>query len=137
MESNLFILVDPDTQSIRASVRTAGAYGAQIVNISDSAGAIIDSFGSVALTVLVSGQTTVAVAGTEVALTTTAAVDDVAIAAPTSNAGNIFVGPTGVDSTTGYILEPGMAIVYTIDDPATVYVDAATSGDKVSWSTLA
>ena len=46
MESNLFILVDRSTPSIRASVRTAGSYGALVVNLVDSYGFELESMTS-------------------------------------------------------------------------------------------
>lgn len=84
-----------------------------------------------------SGQGTVSTAGTAVQVATTTTIQAIVIRANTGNTGNIFVGDATVDSSTGLVLAPGEAVAFDIDDPATVYVDAATNGDGFSYLTTA
>lgn len=55
--------------------------------------------------------------------------------APTTNAGNIYVGLVGVTNATGDILEPGESRGYSVNNTNLLYIYSATnSTDKVSWS---
>lgn len=83
---------------------------------------------------------TVAAAGTAVALGSIECFSFV-VQAETGNTGNVFIGDSTVDSTTGIILTPGSSINIGGDmmgqagdfelSLANFYVDAATNGDKV------
>lgn len=91
-------------------------------------------------------QVVVASAGTRVPLSASLlASDNVAIQAHPDNAGHIYVGDSSVDSTHGWVLVPGQFI--TIEgsrrpsgsdsiDMSSIWVDAATDGDKVQWGYL-
>lgn len=91
-----------------------------------------------ASTTLVSGQTAVAAAGTEVVFTTAGTVTrTVIIKALATNTGNIYVGNDGtnhVASTTGLVLAAGEGVSIDIDHSKTpVYVDSAVNGEGISW----
>lgn len=94
---------------------------------------------------IVTGQKTVAAAGTQLALTTTKKIArGLKLTAPAGNAGAIYIGDANVDSSTGIVVAPGGSIdagalleAFKEKDPAldlnTIYVDAATNGDKVTF----
>lgn len=82
---------------------------------------------------LYAGQTTVAAAGTAVALTTSQAVKGVMIKALHDNAGMIYVGGSDVDSTTGYVLDGGEQLFLDIANLATVFIDSDENDDGVSY----
>lgn len=91
---------------------------------------------------LISGQTTVAAAGTAVALHATATGRAVVVRALAGNAGKVFVGNDGVGDVTsanGFELSAGEQtppILLADGKLSSLYVDAATNGDKVCWITL-
>lgn len=81
-----------------------------------------------------SGQTIVTTAGTAVALTTTQAISSgVTVKGLSTNTGIVYVGNSAVDSSNGFELAAGEAIFIDTDDLATVFVDAAVSGEGVSF----
>lgn len=80
------------------------------------------------------GQTTVTTAGTAVVLrSTTGLSQGVTIKAPSTNAGNIFVGGALVTSANGFVLEPGEQVFVSVDDTDAIYIDAAENGEGVSY----
>lgn len=82
---------------------------------------------------LATGQTTVTTAGTRVALAASTIVISVVITANQGNTGNIFVGNSNVTSANGYILTPGASVTFDFENLADIFIDAATSGDVVSF----
>jgi hypothetical protein len=94
------------------------------------------------MTPVLSGQTTVAAAGTEVVLVAAATRVNVAVAirALSTNTGKMYIGNTGagvVSSTTGYELSAGDQIILEqITDLSEIMVDASVSGEKVCWLIL-
>ena len=84
---------------------------------------------------IASGTKTVTTAGTRVALVAAQSIaEGVVIVARIANTGAVFVGDVTVASTTNEGLQPGDQI--TIPGPInleTIYIDAATSGDKVDY----
>lgn len=87
----------------------------------------------IAGTTIYNGQTTVAAAGTQVVLASSTTVKWVILKAKATNTGNIFVGDSNVDSSTGYILTPGEAIGLDINNLNLVYIDSAVNGEGVSY----
>lgn len=80
------------------------------------------------------GQKTVAAAGTAEALgSSTALLSGVRIKALAANTGNIYVGGSSVSSSDGFVLAAGEEVFIEIDDLATVYIDADTNGEGVSY----
>lgn len=85
-------------------------------------------------TAIYSGQNTVASAGTAEAIGSSQAIlSGVTVKALAGNAGVVYVGNSGVDSTNGLELSPGEQVFIEVANVATVYVDAATNDDGVSW----
>ena len=90
-----------------------------------------------------SGRTTVATAGTAVALSAVSRrVGRIRIEALLGDAGVCYVGNDGasdVSSATGFVLYPATAsrsgnyVEFECIDMADIYVDAATNGDGVCW----
>src|SRR3990167_7796602 len=93
-----------------------------------------------------SGQTTVAAAGTAVAVGASSVIGYAfAFKALAGNAGIVYVGNDGagdVTSANGYELSAGEQILVEGSGPneqinlAQFFVDAATNGDKVAWLRL-
>jgi hypothetical protein len=88
-------------------------------------------------TIIGSGQKAVASAGTAEALAGSTSIAAVTITALRTNTGNIYVGGSGVDSTNGDVLVRGSGKSYAIADLATVFIDADTNGEGVSFSYVA
>ena len=80
-----------------------------------------------------SGQKNVTTAGTQVALGATQVYKELTIIAKSTNTGNIYVGDSTVDSTTGVILPAGGFITLHFVDIVGVYIDSDVNGDGVSF----
>ena len=88
--------------------------------------------------------TTVTTAGTEVQLSnTTNRVTWVKVKALAANSGIVYIGGSDVSATNGYELSAGNELIVPIAEMTggsesfdTLYVDAATNGDKVCWTVL-
>jgi len=81
-------------------------------------------------TVALSGQQ--AVTASAVALATNVA-KQVCVKALASNLINVFVGPSGITTSTGYLLAPGEGICPSLSNTNLLYVIASTTGASVSW----
>ena len=89
---------------------------------------------------LETGQETVATAGTAVQVNggTSLTIPDgssVVIRADTDNTDAVYVGDDTVDSSTGFVIGTGESVELQVKDISNVYIDAATSGNSVSWIT--
>ena len=89
------------------------------------------------------GTTTVTTAGTEVQISnTTNRVRKIQAKALAANSGITYLGVSDVSATNGYELSAGNTITLDFADAggtiefSTIYVDAATNGDKVCWSVI-
>jgi hypothetical protein len=80
---------------------------------------------------LFSGQQ--AVTGTAVALTANAAAQ-VCVKAEIANTINVYIGPSGVTTSTGDELGPGEARCLPVVNTNLIFVVASTTGAKVTWS---
>lgn len=56
----------------------------------------------------------------------------VTVRAGGNNSDAIYVGPSGVTTTTGYVLTAGTAIEILVDDPTKVFV-VSTASQSYSW----
>lgn len=81
---------------------------------------------------LTSGQVTVAT-GTASALAATADVKWVHLFAPPENDVPVFIGPSGVNLSTGYALQPGATLTVWIDDIAKIFQIAASASQKLHY----
>lgn len=86
------------------------------------------------------GRKVVTTAGTDVVLAASTVAKVVIIMAETDNTGIIVVGGSGVDWTlatrTGITLSPGESVTLEVDNLNDVYIDAAVSGDGVTYTYL-
>ena len=89
------------------------------------------------------GTTTVTTAGTEVQISnTTNRVRKIQAKALAANSGITYLGVSDVSATNGYELSAGNTITLDFADAggtiefSTIYVDAATNGDKVCWAVI-
>lgn len=80
---------------------------------------------------VVSGQQ--AVTATAAALASNAA-HGVCVKALAANTIDVFVGPTGVTTSTGYPLSAGDGICYQVSNSNLIFVIASTTGASVAWT---
>ncbi len=78
-----------------------------------------------------SGQT--AVTATAAALTSSTVALQVIIKANTDNAIPVYLGPSGVTTSTGFRLDPGDSVTLEVLDLSAIYLIASTTGASVSW----
>ena len=84
---------------------------------------------------MVTGQVTVATAGTAQAINVVS--EAILIKALDGNSGYIYVGDSSVTSSTGFELSAGEAVeLIGFFASGTIYVDASSNGDKVSYVVL-
>jgi len=88
---------------------------------------------------ITTGQDTVGTAGTAVALNddTSEPVPDgvvLAVRANSDNSTSIYLGDDTVDASSGFELAPGDGLDIRTTDVASVYINAETDGDGVSWA---
>lgn len=80
------------------------------------------------------GQTTVTTPGTEVALSSSQVIlSGVTIKALPDNEGDVYVGPNGLTSSTGFVLSRGEQVFLEISNLAAVFIDAENGSEGVSW----
>ena len=79
------------------------------------------------------GSKVVAIAGTAEALAASTECKNVAIVAKSTNTGKIYVGGSGVSSSTGFPLEADEWRELQIDDLAKVFIDADNDGEGVTY----
>ena len=85
-------------------------------------------------TAIYNGQETVDLAGTAQAIgSSQALLSGITVRALAGNTGLVYVGNASVDSTNGHELAAGVSVFIEVDNVATIYVDAATNDDGVSW----
>ena len=89
------------------------------------------------------GTTTVSTAGTEQQISNTSnRVLYLKAKALAANSGLVYIGVSDITATNGYELSAGNEIELNFADVggtillSTVYVDAATNGDKVCWAVI-
>ncbi len=82
-------------------------------------------------TVLVSGQQTVT--GSAAALTSGALSEGVVLEALSSNTVSIFVGKSGVTTSTGYELQPGASIGIAVSNMDKIFVVCGSTSPVVTW----
>lgn len=83
-------------------------------------------------TTVLSNKVTVTTAGTRVVLGSQNCLS-VTITALTTNAGVIYVGGSGVTSANGYQLTAGSSVSLDINSLGAVWIDAANSGDSITY----
>ncbi|MEE8346812.1 MAG: hypothetical protein V3S20_05650 [Dehalococcoidia bacterium] len=87
-------------------------------------------------TTLHNGVVTVTTAGTRVQFSNQAVIG-VSIKADPGNAGVLYLGDSGVDSSNGRVIEAGGVVDLAIDNLNRLYVDSAEDGDKLSYLAVA
>lgn len=84
---------------------------------------------------LYTGQVTVNTSQVQVSSSSHALTNGIILKAPSTNAANIFVGLTGVTTSTGDMLEPGDARGYAVNNTNLLYIISATSNtDLITYS---
>lgn len=76
-----------------------------------------------------------AATGSAAALSSQAVVNYLTISAPLTNEGDIYVGASGVTTSTGRVLVPGASIGFVVTNADQVYIIGATaSAGSVNWT---
>lgn len=87
--------------------------------------------------ILGNGQTSVVTAGTPVPLATNTATTTITVRAFSANTGFIYVGTTGVSSSTGFILSADETVSFDLDNLDKVFINSSVNGEGVSYIYLA
>jgi len=83
------------------------------------------------------GQSVVAAPGTRMEVISTVKTYLIIVRAHLTNVGDVYVGGSGVTAGTGFILNPGAAVVLQTDClKKSIWMDAANANDGVSWIAL-
>lgn len=82
-------------------------------------------------TTLVNGQQTVTTSA--VALPSGALTQGVVLGSLSTNTASIFVGATGVTTSTGYELQPGASVGMAVDNTNKIFVRCASTSPVVTW----
>ena len=69
-----------------------------------------------------------------VALPSQALANGVVITAATANTGTVYVGPSGVTSSTGYPLAAGVSISYAVANLSSIYIIGTNGTDVVAFT---
>lgn len=80
------------------------------------------------------GQQTVSTTAVQVSSTSTAPTNGIIIRALAANAANIYVGGSGVTTSTGYELAPGESVSFTCNLNTLFIRSVASTTDKVCWN---
>lgn len=64
------------------------------------------------------------------------ATNGVLVQALAANTGNVYIGGATVSASTGYELQPGQAVPFTVDSVSDLYVVATSASDAVCWNVL-
>jgi hypothetical protein len=78
-----------------------------------------------------SGQLTLSTSAA--ALPNHALMQTLTITAGNTNTGKVFIGPSGVTSSTGYVLSAGGSVSLTVSNSNVIYVLGANTSDTISW----
>ena len=128
------VQVDVNGRQIVVGAGTAGTASGGVVTVQGVSGGTVLPVNVTSQTLpstpLV-GQTTST--GTAVAIGSGALTQGVIIQALATNAGNVYIGASGVTTSTGFQLQPGQATSTAVSNLSGVYVIAATSGDGVCY----
>jgi hypothetical protein len=82
---------------------------------------------------VVNGQETVDAAGTAQPIGASTPVGAVTVKALAANTGDIYVGGSSVDSSNGYVLAAGEAVLVITDNIANIFIDSSVDGEGVSF----
>ena len=83
---------------------------------------------------LFTGQATVNTTAVQVSAASHSLSNGIILKAPSTNSANIYVGLTGVTTSTGDILEPGESRGYPVNNTNLLYIiSVASTTDKVSY----
>jgi hypothetical protein len=113
--------------------------GALTADVSNSTGLVLGtgsaSIGTVGTTsaVVNVGQKTSATSATQISSTSTVPTNGIIVQALSTNTASVYVGGSGVISSTGFELQSGQSISFTAN-LNTLYVVGSNSTDKVCWN---
>jgi hypothetical protein len=83
-------------------------------------------------TSIYSNQLTVSLTAQALASQTFA--NGVVLSSSANNTGNIYIGPVGVTASTGYLLVPGQAISYAVENSNVIYALGTNTTDVLSYT---
>lgn len=123
------------TAAKQPALGTAGSASTDVITVQGIASgtALSTSNTPVSPSSVLNGNTNVTTAGTRVTLAASTTCRSVTVRAKHTNTGVIYVGNSSVSSSNGYQLLPGESISLDITNLNTVNLDAATSGEGVTY----
>ena len=113
---------------------TAGTPNARVLSVQGVTGGValpVSATASNPSSIYSHRQTTTTSA---VALPSQALVNGIVITANAANAGTVYVGPSGVTSSTGYPLAAGQSISYAVADLSSIYIIGTNTTDVVAFT---
>jgi len=123
--SNKSLLVDYGGESKRLTANTSGELLVEVSSDSSIPSTIGD------------GTKVVATAGTQLALAASTACKRVYITGLPTNTNKVYIGGSGISSSTGTFIYASQTIVIDIANLASIYIDVDTNGEGVQYSYVA
>jgi len=107
-----------------------------VLNVSSSLAAGTNSIGTVGTTTAVVnvGQRTVNTTAVQVSASSTVPTNGIIIRALSTNAASIFVGGSGVTTSTGYELVAGESVSFTCNLNTLYIISVASTTDNICWN---
>ncbi len=123
------------TAAKQPAIGTAGSASTDVITVQGIASGTALAVNSTPVSPgsILNGVTNVTTAGTRVVLASSTTCRSVTVRAKHTNTGVIYVGNSSVSSSNGYTLLPGESISLDITNLNTVNLDAATSGEGVTY----
>ena len=119
----------PVSSPLPVSAAQSGTWTVQPGNTANTTPWLVNST-LIGNTAVLSGQQSVT--GSAVALGTNTS-KSICVKAALGNTINVYVGPTGITTSTGFELTPGQGACLPVTNTNLVYVIASTTGASVSW----
>lgn len=104
------------------------------ITIASDQGAI-GSVGTTSASVSV-GQTTSNTSAVQLNSSSTPSTNGILVQALSANAASVYIGGSGVTTSTGFELQPGQAVAFSASNITALYVIGANNTDGVCWNVL-
>lgn len=82
------------------------------------------------------GQTTSNTTAVQLSAVSTPATNGILVQALSTNTASVFIGGSGVATSSGFELQAGQAVPFTVDNITDLYVIGSNGTDKVCWNVL-
>ncbi len=82
------------------------------------------------------GQTTSGTSAVQLSSTSIVPVNGILVQAISTNTASVFIGGSGVTTSTGFELQAGQAVPFTCNNITDLYVVGSNTTDKVCWNVM-